>query len=123
VPLAGELTASLINRAADRYGLPEAGVPGLWTRRNSPARHDGGTVRADAELVLNTAGRKVFGLGEQSVQRLALRTIMVRSVRGCWRVLVLAAGLALCRDSRGALAAVEGLAAGEELAVDARGGC
>lgn len=31
VPLAGELTASLINRAADRYGLPAAGVLRLWT--------------------------------------------------------------------------------------------
>jgi hypothetical protein len=32
-------------------------------------------------------------------------------------VLVLAAGLALCRDRRGAQGAVDGLTAGEELAV------
>lgn len=60
VPLAGELTASLINRVADRYGLPAAGVLRLWTCRNSPTRHDGGRVRADAEVVLNEAGRRVL---------------------------------------------------------------
>ncbi|MEU5019247.1 TniQ family protein [Streptomyces angustmyceticus] len=60
VPLAGELTASLIDRVADRYGLPAAGVLRLWTCRNSPARHDGGGVRADAEVVLNEAGRAVL---------------------------------------------------------------
>ncbi|MFD0164890.1 DNA-binding protein [Streptomyces decoyicus] len=60
VPLAGELTASLVGRVADRYGLPAAGVLRLWTCRNSPARHDGGGVRADAEIVLNEAGRRVL---------------------------------------------------------------
>jgi hypothetical protein len=60
VPLAGELTASLISRVAARYGLPTAGVLRLWTCRNSPARHDGGGVRADAEVVLNGAGRQVL---------------------------------------------------------------
>src|SRR5690606_35488146 len=59
VPLAGELTSSLINRAADRYALPAAGVLRLWTCRNSPARHGGG-VRADAEVILNGAGRNVL---------------------------------------------------------------
>ncbi|MEU6546398.1 hypothetical protein [Streptomyces sp. NPDC046859] len=48
-------TASLINRAAARYGLPTAGVLRQWTCRNSPARLDGGGVRADAEIVLNEA--------------------------------------------------------------------
>ncbi|WP_199837809.1 TniQ family protein [Streptomyces sp. NRRL S-1521] len=60
MPLAGELTASLISRAADRYGLPVSGVLRLWTCRNSPARLDGGGVRADAEVVLNEAGRAVL---------------------------------------------------------------
>lgn len=60
VPLAGERTASLISRAAARYGLPAAGVLRLWTCRNSPARNDGGGVRADAEIVLNEAGRAVL---------------------------------------------------------------
>ncbi len=61
MPLAGELTSSLISRAADRYGLPAAGVLRLWTCRNSPARNDdGGGVRADAEIVLNEAGRAVL---------------------------------------------------------------
>ncbi|MFJ8113065.1 DNA-binding protein [Streptomyces sp. NPDC096132] len=60
MPLAGELTSSLISRAADRYGLPAAGVLRLWTCRNSPARNDGGGMRADAEIVLNEAGRAVL---------------------------------------------------------------
>ncbi|MFG3007414.1 TniQ family protein [Streptomyces calvus] len=60
MPLAGELTSSLISRAADRYGLPAAGVLRQWTCRNSPARLDGGGVRADAEVVLNEAGRGVL---------------------------------------------------------------
>lgn len=60
VPLAGETTASLIHRVAARYGLALRDVLHLWTCRNSPARHDGGGVRADAELVLNPAGRLVL---------------------------------------------------------------
>ncbi|WP_435879879.1 transposase [Streptomyces werraensis] len=60
MPLAGELTSSLISRAADRYGLPAAGVLRLWTCRNSPARNDRGGVRADAEVVINEAGRGVL---------------------------------------------------------------
>ncbi|MFI1568147.1 DNA-binding protein [Streptomyces sp. NPDC020490] len=60
VPLAGELTASLINRAADRYGLPAAGLLRLWTCRNYPARHVGGGARADSKIVLNAAGRAVL---------------------------------------------------------------
>ncbi len=60
MPVAGELTASLISRAAARYGLPAAGVLRLWTCRNSPAQHKGGGARADAEIVLNEAGRAVL---------------------------------------------------------------
>ncbi|MFF4291546.1 DNA-binding protein, partial [Streptomyces sp. NPDC001633] len=60
VPLAGELTASLISRVAARYGLAASSVMRLWTCRNSPTRHDGGSVRADAEVVLNRAGRGVL---------------------------------------------------------------
>ncbi|MER7309628.1 hypothetical protein [Streptomyces griseoluteus] len=55
MPPAGELTASLIGRVADRYGLPAASLMRLWTCRSSPARNDGGGVRADAEIVLNEA--------------------------------------------------------------------
>ncbi|WP_316763676.1 TniQ family protein [Streptomyces herbicida] len=58
--LAGETTASLIHRVAARYGLALRDVLHLWMCRNSPARHDGGGVRADAELVLNPAGRQVL---------------------------------------------------------------
>ncbi|MEU2556740.1 TniQ family protein [Streptomyces sp. NPDC013313] len=60
MPLAGETTASLINRTAARYGLPAAGLLRQWTCRNSPVRLDGGGVRADAEIVLNAAGRDVL---------------------------------------------------------------
>ncbi|MFE8950404.1 DNA-binding protein [Streptomyces sp. NPDC007856] len=59
-PLAGELTASLIGRVEARYGLPAGHVLRLWTCRNSPVRHDGGGVRADAEVVFNAAGRGVL---------------------------------------------------------------
>ncbi|MDX2762921.1 DNA-binding protein [Streptomyces europaeiscabiei] len=37
-----------------------AGVLRLWTCRNSPVQHKGGGVRADAEVVLNEAGRAVL---------------------------------------------------------------
>lgn len=60
VPLAGELTSSLVSRAADRYSLPASGVLRLWTCRHSPVRRAGGGVRADAEIVLNDAGRAVL---------------------------------------------------------------
>ncbi|MFE2463691.1 DNA-binding protein [Streptomyces sp. NPDC059402] len=60
VPLAGELTSSLISRAAERYSLPASGVLRLWTCRHSPVRREGGGVRADAEIVLNDAGRAVL---------------------------------------------------------------
>ncbi|MGC0407300.1 hypothetical protein RKD31_000543 [Streptomyces sp. SAI-163] len=60
VPLAGELTSSLVSRAADRYSLPASGVLRLWTCRHSPVRRAGGGVRADAEMVLNDAGRAVL---------------------------------------------------------------
>lgn len=58
--LAGELTASLISRVTARYGLAAGNVLRLWTCRNFPARHDGSGVRADAEVVLNDAGRRVL---------------------------------------------------------------
>ncbi|MGW0846759.1 DNA-binding protein [Streptomyces sp. NPDC002787] len=58
VPLDGELTSSLINRVAARYRLPASSVLRLWTCRNSVARHDGGGIRADAEIILNEAGRE-----------------------------------------------------------------
>ncbi|MFI5978894.1 hypothetical protein [Streptomyces sp. NPDC051452] len=45
---AGELTSSLINRAADRYSLPTASVQRLWTGRNSPTRHDDGDAALPA---------------------------------------------------------------------------
>ncbi len=60
VPLAGELTTSLISRVATRYGLAAGNVLRLWTCRNFAARYDGGGVRADAEVVLNDAGRRVL---------------------------------------------------------------
>ncbi|MEU5099761.1 hypothetical protein [Streptomyces sp. NPDC020996] len=60
MPLAGELTSSLISRVADRYGLPAAGLLRLWTCRNYPARHVGGGARADSEVILNAAGRAVL---------------------------------------------------------------
>lgn len=57
-PLAGELTSSLIGRVAGRYGMERGEVLAPWSLTGSPARHpEGGGVRADAEVVLNGAGR------------------------------------------------------------------
>ncbi|MFE7451483.1 hypothetical protein [Streptomyces griseus] len=90
MPLAEELTSSLIRRAADRFGLPAAGVLRLWTCRNSPARNDGGGVRADAEIVLNEAGRavlaesQIFGAGGYLAGRVALFTFSSSVCRPVW---------------------------------------
>nr|WSW64719.1 TniQ family protein [Streptomyces sp. NBC_00995]WSW71234.1 TniQ family protein [Streptomyces sp. NBC_00995] len=60
-PLAGELTSSLIGRVAGRYGMERGEVLAQWSLTGSPARHPGGGgVRADAEVVLNEAGRRVL---------------------------------------------------------------
>ncbi|MFF0087885.1 DNA-binding protein [Streptomyces canus] len=59
-PLQGETTSSLICRIARRYGMEAKTLRSCWHWRNSPPRHDGGGARADAEVLLNAAGRQVL---------------------------------------------------------------
>jgi hypothetical protein len=60
VPFAGETTASLICRTADRYGLEAKTLRSCWKWRNYPPRHEGGCARADADMLLNAPGRQVL---------------------------------------------------------------
>jgi hypothetical protein len=81
-----------------------------WSLTGSPARHpEGGGVRADAEVVLNGAGRQVLAqlLGVESrVLARALPAYVIDGVaqdavaRGQWRVAQTAAGPAVfgCRS-------------------------
>ncbi|MFD8197848.1 DNA-binding protein [Streptomyces wuyuanensis] len=59
-PLQGETTASRIYRIANRYGLEAKALRSWWTWRGPRPRHDGGPVRADAEVLLNAAGRQLL---------------------------------------------------------------
>ncbi|MFJ3763087.1 hypothetical protein [Streptomyces sp. NPDC090080] len=108
-PLPGETTASLIRRTADRYGLETTVLRPYWRWRNHPPRHQGPGERADAEVLLNAAGRQVLaqlcGVEEQVLAR-ALPAFGLRDGRlqegppsAAWRT---AAGVAV----RGACAEV-----------------
>ncbi|WP_406212005.1 DNA-binding protein [Streptomyces canus] len=72
-PLPGETAASLICRLAARYGLQEKALRSTWQWRNNPPRHENGDARADAEVLLNAAGRTVLaglcGVGEDVLAR------------------------------------------------------
>jgi hypothetical protein len=57
-PLQGETTSSLIYRIASRYGLEAKALRSCWHWRNYQPGHDGGGARADAEVLLNAAGRQ-----------------------------------------------------------------
>ncbi|MFD0198953.1 DNA-binding protein [Streptomyces albidoflavus] len=57
---AGETTASLICRTASRYGMEAKALRSCWQWRNYPPGHDGGGARADAEVLLNAAGRQLL---------------------------------------------------------------
>ncbi|MFI6936760.1 DNA-binding protein [Streptomyces sp. NPDC050287] len=59
-PLQGETTSSLICRIAGRYGMEAKALRSYWQWRNYPPGHDGGGARADAEVLLNTAGQEVL---------------------------------------------------------------
>ncbi|MEU3620018.1 DNA-binding protein [Streptomyces sp. NPDC006872] len=60
VPVTGETTSSLIHRVAARYGLEAKALRSCWHWRNYQPRHDGGGARADAEVLLNAAGRQLL---------------------------------------------------------------
>ncbi|MER5757310.1 DNA-binding protein [Streptomyces sp. NPDC002088] len=59
-PLQGETTSSLICRIASRYGMEAKVLRSCWQWRNYPPGHDGGGARADAEVLLNAAGRQLL---------------------------------------------------------------
>ncbi|MFD4723009.1 DNA-binding protein [Streptomyces sp. NPDC058423] len=59
-PLQGETTSSLICRIAGRYGMEAKALRSYWQWRNYPPGHDGGGARADAEVLLNAAGRQLL---------------------------------------------------------------
>ncbi|MFF6787015.1 DNA-binding protein [Streptomyces sp. NPDC012510] len=59
-PLQGETTSSLICRIAGRYGMEAKTLRSCWHWRNYPPSHDGGGARADAEVLLNAAGRRLL---------------------------------------------------------------
>lgn len=60
VPFAGETTASLVCRTAERYGLEAKTLRSCWKWRNYHPRHEGGGARADADMLLNALGRQVL---------------------------------------------------------------
>ncbi|MFI1184085.1 DNA-binding protein [Streptomyces sp. NPDC020799] len=72
-PVAGETTLSFLSRIAARYGLDNKAVLSRWQWHNHPPRHDSGARRADAEVLLDTAGRRVLtelcGVGEGTLKR------------------------------------------------------
>lgn len=55
-----ETTSSLIYRIASRYGLKAKALRSCWRWRNHRPKHEGGTCRADAEVLLNAAGRQLL---------------------------------------------------------------
>ncbi|MGW2514100.1 DNA-binding protein [Streptomyces scopuliridis] len=59
-PLQGETTSSLICRIAGRYGLEAQALRSSWKWLNHQPKHESGTPRADAEVLLNTAGRQLL---------------------------------------------------------------
>ncbi|MDT0398511.1 MULTISPECIES: DNA-binding protein [Streptomyces] len=59
-PLRQETTSSLICRIANRYGLETMALRSCWHWRNYQPGHDGGGARADAEVLLNAAGRQLL---------------------------------------------------------------
>ncbi len=72
-PFAGETTWSLICRIAAGYGLDAKALLTCWQWRNHRPRHDGGALRADAEVLLDAPGREVLaglcGVGEEVLAR------------------------------------------------------
>jgi hypothetical protein len=59
-PLQGETTSSLTGRVAGCYGMETAALRSHWHWRNFPPRHECGGQRADAEVLLNGAGRQLL---------------------------------------------------------------
>ncbi|WP_329523408.1 DNA-binding protein [Streptomyces griseoaurantiacus] len=54
------MTSSLICRIASHYGMEAKVLRSCWKWRNYPPGHEGGGARADAEVLLNAAGRQLL---------------------------------------------------------------
>ncbi|WP_345945383.1 DNA-binding protein [Streptomyces albus subsp. chlorinus] len=69
--MSGETTLSFLCRIAERYGLEEKALLSCWQWRGHRPRHDGGGLRADAEVLLDSAGRRALaglsGVGEEAL--------------------------------------------------------
>ncbi|MEU1203666.1 TniQ family protein [Streptomyces sp. NPDC005813] len=59
-PVSGETTWSLLRRVAAAYGMHPDQILGHFAVTGSRPRHKGGTVRSDAELLLNGGGRRML---------------------------------------------------------------
>ncbi|MEU5092927.1 DNA-binding protein [Streptomyces sp. NPDC021356] len=59
-PVRREMTSSLICRIAHRYGMQAKVLRACWKWRNYSPGHEGGGARADAEVLLNAAGRRLL---------------------------------------------------------------
>jgi hypothetical protein len=57
-PLERETAWSLLQRTAASYGMDAGGLLGQWLWGNHRPRHSTGALRADAEVLLDTAGRQ-----------------------------------------------------------------
>ncbi|WP_146259198.1 hypothetical protein [Streptomyces tateyamensis] len=72
-PLAGETTFSFLRRIAARYGMDGAALLAHWQWHGHRPRHEGGARRADAEVLLDGAGRSLLAglceVGEDALQR------------------------------------------------------
>ncbi|WP_405366112.1 DNA-binding protein [Kitasatospora sp. NBC_00039] len=72
-PFAGETVSSFLGRVAARYGLADAALLTSWQWHGHRPRHEGGVLRADAEVLLDGAGRRVLaglcGVGEEVLGR------------------------------------------------------
>ncbi|MGW1997455.1 DNA-binding protein [Embleya sp. NPDC001921] len=72
-PVGGETTWSFMGRVAGCYGLEADALAGHWRWLNHRPRHRGGGLRADAEVVLDAAGRlalmELCGVGEEVLGR------------------------------------------------------
>ncbi|MEU4849169.1 DNA-binding protein [Streptomyces gilvosporeus] len=73
-PFRGETASSLICRTAAHYGLEAKALRSCWQWRNHRPRHKGGGVRADADVLLNAAGRQVLaglcGTGQEMLAQM-----------------------------------------------------
>ncbi|MFD9904026.1 DNA-binding protein [Streptomyces sp. NPDC059063] len=98
-PVCGETTLSFLCRIAGRYGLEEKALLSGWRWRGHRPRHEGGGLRADAEVLLDAAGRRALsglcGVGEETLARALpswgrqdpqLTAGQGGAARGLWRV-------------------------------------